>query len=234
VTTAPPTTSAQRAAARAAGLCYLVALPLAVFAELYAFGSLVARGDVAQTARNVAGHATLFRWGIASNLCVFALDVVLITSLYVVLERVHRPLALLAALWRLVETALLVATTVFDLGALRLVQSESVPGDAGRGLAAALAAHGDAYGVALVFAGLGTAVFCGLWFASRLMPRALAAFGVFAGLVLAGSMLALIVAPALHAVVTLPMYGGPIFVFELFAGLWLALRGLPAETAVAR
>jgi hypothetical protein len=51
---------------------------------------LVVSSDAAQTALNIVTHERLFRLGIASNLVAFALDVALITSLYVVLESVNR------------------------------------------------------------------------------------------------------------------------------------------------
>src|SRR5258707_1008208 len=57
----------------------------------------------------------------ASNLAAFALDIVLITALYVVLKPVNRNLALLAAFWGLIETAILVVALLSDLEALRLL-----------------------------------------------------------------------------------------------------------------
>jgi len=89
----------QRNAARVVGLSYLLALPPAIFAEFYVRGQLIVSGDVAQTARNIMAHERLFRLGTASNLSVFAIDVVLIMALYVVLMPINRSLALLATGW---------------------------------------------------------------------------------------------------------------------------------------
>ena len=66
----------QRKAATVVGFSYLFALPPAIFAEFYVRGHLVAFGNVAQTAQNIMTHERLFRLGIASNLTVFAVDVV--------------------------------------------------------------------------------------------------------------------------------------------------------------
>ena len=76
----------QARAARVVGFTYLAALPLAVFAEFYVSGKLIAENSAAATAANIIAHERLFRLGIASNLLVFSMDVVLITALYVVLE----------------------------------------------------------------------------------------------------------------------------------------------------
>ena len=71
----------QRKAATVAGFSYLFALPPAIFAEFYLRTQLIAFDNVAQTARNIMAHERLFRLGTASNLTVFAVDVVLIVAL---------------------------------------------------------------------------------------------------------------------------------------------------------
>src|SRR5881392_1735581 len=85
----------QRKAARVVGLSYLFALAPAILAEFYVRTRLIAFDNAAQTAQNIMAHEPLFRLGTASNLTVFALDVVLIIALYVVLVPVNRRLALL-------------------------------------------------------------------------------------------------------------------------------------------
>lgn len=85
----------QRRWARIVGFSYVFALIPAIFAEFYVSGRLVS-DDAIATAQNIVAHERLFRLGIASNLLVFATDVLLVTALYVVLERVNRRLALLA------------------------------------------------------------------------------------------------------------------------------------------
>lgn len=225
-------TSSQRTASRVAGFSYLLALPPALFAELYVSGQLMLVNDAAGTARQIVDNERLFRLGVASNLFVFALDVVLITALYVVLKPVSPPLALLAAFWRVIETTILVVATLADLGTLRVLGGsqylQAFEPDRLYALAAlSIGAHGAAYNVGLVFAGLGTTLFCYLWLRSRLMPRLLAAWGILAGIVLSACAFGFIVAPELRGIVSLVYYGGPIFLFELAAGLWLLVKGLP-------
>lgn len=221
----------QRKAARVVGFTYLFALVPAIFAEFYVPGQLIVYDNAAETARNIMAHERLFRLGIASNLIVFAVDAVLITALYVVLERVHRSLALLAAFFRLIETMILVGVALRDFEVLRILSGADYlrvfEADRLQALARlSIAAHSDAYNVGLLFFGLGSPVFCYLWFKSGYVPRALAALGLFASVLVGASTFAFIIFPELKQIVTIGYYGGPIFVFELTMGFWLLLRGL--------
>jgi hypothetical protein len=218
-------------AAKVVGLVYLLALVPAIFAEFYVSPQLIVHADVAQTALNIMAHERLFRLGIASNLTVFALDIVLIAALYVVLEKVHRSLALLAAFWGLIETATLVIVTLKDLDVLAILSGADYLKVFGADRLQALArlsigAHGDVYNVGLVFAGLRSTVFCYLWFKSGFIPRVLAAWGVLASFLMGACAFSFIILPELAKVVPVEIYGGPIFVFELTMGFWLLLKRL--------
>src|SRR6476661_9065554 len=138
----------QRRWARVVGFSYRFALAPAVFAEFYVSGRIVSDNAIV-TARNIIAHERLFRLGIASNLMVFATDVVLVTALYVVLERVNRRLALLATFFRLIETTILIVAVLNDFYVLRLLTSASalttVSPDLLAGLArVSMGAHGSA------------------------------------------------------------------------------------------
>lgn len=229
----------QRKAAKVVGFAYLFALPPAIFAEFYVRGQLIASDDAAQTAQNILTHERLFRLGTASNLTVFALDVVLIMALYAVLMPVGRSLALLATGWGLVETAILVVVTLSDFDVLRILGGASYLQAFETNQLQALArlsigAHGSVYNVGLVLAGLRSTAFCFLWLKSRLIPRALAAWGVFASLLMGACAFSFIIFPELAQVVPVEIYGAPIFLFELTIGFWLLLRGLrPPEKRAA-
>jgi hypothetical protein len=228
----------QRKAARVAGLSYLLALPPAIFAEFYVRTQLIVSNNAAQTAQNIIAHERLFRLGTASNLAVFAIDVVLIIALYVVLMPVNRSLALLATGWGLIETATLVVVTLGDFDVLRILSGadylHAFEANQLQALARlSIGAHGAVYNVGLVLAGLRSTSFSYLWFKSRFIPRPLAAWGMIASFLMGASAFVFIIVPELEKVVGVEIYGGPIFFFELTMGFWLLLRGLPPSGAAA-
>jgi Domain of unknown function (DUF4386) len=221
----------QRTAARVVGAAYLVALVPAVFAEFYVRGQLVVAGNAAQTALNILAHERLFRLGIASNLAVSAIDIALITALYLVLNPINKSLALLALGWGLLETAILVVATLSDFNVLRILSGAEYLNvfelDRLQTLARlSVGTHADVYNVGLVFAGLRSTTFCYLWFKSGFIPRPLAGFGVVASLLMGVCAYSFIIFPQLAAIVPVGIYGGPIFLFELTMGVWLVFKGL--------
>ncbi len=221
----------QRKAARVVGFTYLFALVPSIFAEFYVRAQLIVYNNAAETARNIVAHERLFRLGIASNLIVFAVDVVLITALYVVLKPVNRNLALVAAFWRLIETTILVVVTLNDFEVLRLLSGADYlrvfETDRLQALARlSIGAHGAGYNVGLLFFGFGSPVFCYLWFKSGYIPKALAAWGVLASLWVGVCAFAFIIFPDFAKIVTIEYYGGPIFFFELTMGVRLLFKGL--------
>src|SRR6266567_1869023 len=201
----------QRRAATVVGFSDLFALPPAIFAEFYVRTQLIAFDNAAQTAQNIMAHERLFRLGTASNLTVFAVDVVLIIALYVVV-------------------------TLSDFEVLRILSGADYLHAFEANQLQALArlsvgAHGAAYNVGLVLAGLRSTAFCYLWFKSRFIPRALAAWGMVASFLMGACAFSFIILPELPKVVPIEIYGAPIFFFELTMGFWLLLRGLPPSGA---
>ena len=113
-------TPEQRSAARIVGFLYVIQMAVAVFGESFVRGRLIV-ADAAKTAENIVASERLFRLSIAGDLFVYAGVLVLTWGLYVVLRPVNRNLALLAAFFRLVETAVLCAATVSSLVMIKLL-----------------------------------------------------------------------------------------------------------------
>jgi hypothetical protein len=225
------TDAIQRKWARVVGFSYVFALLPSIFSEFYVSGRLMVSDNAIATAQNIIAHERLFRLGIASNLLVFAADVLLVTALYVVLERVNRRLALLAVFFRLIETTILFVAVLNDFDVLRLLSGASYLTTINPDQLAALArvsigAHTSAYGVALLLFGFGSPVFCYLWLRSGYIPKPLAVWGLLASVWIGICSFAFIVFPELRQVISIGYYGGPIFLFELTIGLWLLIRGV--------
>jgi hypothetical protein len=93
--------------ARLAGLLYLVITVAATIAHFYVPGELIVPGDAATTAHNIMAAESLFRLGgIGGELVVLLSEVVLSIILYVLLKPVSKTLSLIAAVSRLIMTAI--------------------------------------------------------------------------------------------------------------------------------
>lgn len=224
-----PSAPLQSKAARLAGLLFLIAMATGLFAEFYVRfpSTLVVSGDALKTANNINAHELLFRIGIANNLFTFAIDVVLIWTLYLLLKPVNKSLALLAVFFRLIETTLACfaiinsyvamqfvndySTKLFDLNQIQL-------------LSLLHSIYALTFVIVAVFLGLGSTTFNYLFYKSGYIPKILAGWGIFASLLLLTSQFAIIVFPAVENKI-IPACYGPIALDEIALGLWLLFKG---------
>jgi hypothetical protein len=209
--------------ARLAGFLYLLTNLTSIMAFVARAG-LMAGNDVARSSA-IAASETQFRIGIATELLTVACVLALVVSLYRVLEPFGRGAALLAVSWRLTENLVLTMVTFCEFGMLAVAK------DGGGQLASALLpVYGEGFQVGFLFLGLGSTVFSCLWWRSRLIPRSLAGFGIFASSFMAIVSLGIIIWPGLLGVLTMA-YMAPMGLFEIGLGLWLLVRGirLPAQ-----
>jgi hypothetical protein len=219
----------QRTAARVAGFAYLFTMATVSFAFLGIQARLIVAGNAAETARNIMAHERLFRINIACDVIYSAGVVVLLTALYVILKPVNRSLALLAASWRLVYALLWVLTALNLLDVLRLLSGADYLRvfEADRLQALARLYLGTpAYGVGLPFYGLASAVCSYLWFKSRYIPRALAAWGGISSVWCVMCAFAFIIFPDFAKTVNPWWFDSPMASFEMATGFWLLFKGI--------
>ena len=224
----------QRTAAKVVGFVYLIAMATSMFAELYARGPLIVRGDAVQTAINIAASERLFRISTVIHLITFASDAMVGVALYVILKRINRGLALLAAAWRLADCAILAVIMLSDFAVLRLLSGADYLRAFDTPQLQALArlcisVQAAGFQIGFVFIGLGSSVFSYLWLKSRYIPPAFAVWGIFASLMLALGTLAIMVFPSLGVVGL--TYMAPMFFYEVGLGLWLLIKGLREPAA---
>ncbi|MDQ0878696.1 hypothetical protein QFZ77_007355 [Paenibacillus sp. V4I3] len=91
---------------RVAGLGLLLMAILAMFSNFSVIERLIIPDDAATTANNIIANEMLFRSGFISFVIVLILDVLVAWVLYVLLKPVNKNLAMLAACFRLVYTAI--------------------------------------------------------------------------------------------------------------------------------
>lgn len=219
---------AQQAYARIAGAAYLVTMLLGIFSVNFVAARLVVPGNIAATSRNIAEHEVLFRIGLASEILLYVLVVLLAWALFAVLETVHRNLALLALFWRLGEAIIGGSVAVLSgLVPLLLIKHGMGPDAAGiQALAGVLLdVRGAGLDVVLIFIGFGGTIFCYLFYKSRYVPRVLAAWGILTYVSMLIISLISVLSPDLPESVKLGFYA-PGGLFELLFGLWLLVKGV--------
>lgn len=190
--------------------------------------SNIVSDDDAATAERILANELSFRIGVLSEVIIFVLVVLLSVSLYIVLKTVDRHLAQLALLWRLGEAIIGGGVTVVgSLVPLLLLHREAAfEAEQLQGLVGVFLDVREAgLDVVLVFMGMGGVLFCYLFLRSRLIPRALAAWGVLAYLSMLVLGLASILWPDLPDAVRTALYvpGG---LCEVVLGLWLIVKGV--------
>jgi len=109
-----------RKACTTAGVGLLLMSVLSAFGYLVAVKGLVVPGDAARTAKNVAGHEAVFRFGILSLYLVAVLDVVVAWALYRTFRPVSEALSKLAAWLRVAYAGVFVVAISQLVGVLRL------------------------------------------------------------------------------------------------------------------
>ncbi len=142
--------------ARTGGIAYLIIIVAGALGELFIRNTLIVTGDAAASANNIAASPLLWRIGIAGDLFMHVCDVVVILALYTLLKPVNKNLALLAVLFNLIQTAVLVANKMNLLMPLFLSGSEDYlkafnPQQLQALTYISVKAHGYGFGVGLIF-----------------------------------------------------------------------------------
>jgi hypothetical protein len=229
----------QQTAAKVTAFAYLLTFATVVYVHYGILWRLIT-GNTAETARNILANERLFRIGLAGNL-VFCVGVfVLLTALYVVLKPVNKGVALLAAFWWLVWVFMWLVMTLNLFDALRLLHGgdplQAFGADQLQALASFYLHKGfDSYYIGLLFWGLASTACACLWFKSRYIPRALAAFGVVSSAFAVTCSFALFINPGFDKIVGLGWFDSPMGLFDIALSFWLLIKGLkPSGIAEAR
>lgn len=169
------TAAAPGQASTVAGISLALMAALGGWANFGALTPLIASGDAARTAANIAAAEPLFRAGIAAMIIVALLDIVVAIALLVVLEPVNRGLAVTAAALRAAYAAGLVVA-VSQLVTVPAVLDE--PSEVMR----AIEVYDATWQVSLILFAVHLLVVGWLGFRSGFMPRIFGVLLVVAGL----------------------------------------------------
>ena len=174
---------------------------------------------------SVAGPEELRRPAIAFQAIASAGTIALAWAFYELLKPAGHGLALMALLFRVAEAALFGVTAIFSL----LLLTKETPGLDQAALVLARSARFASSSVGEVYFCAGSAVFFYLLFRSRFIPRAIAALGFVATILILASALAQIGAPtfARHLAFSNPL----LLIAETVTGVWLLVVGAKSRPA---
>lgn len=227
--TAEEMTGSPRIYARAAGALYLLIIVCGIFAEVVVRSSLIVAGDAAATAGNLQASGLLFRAGFVADSIMLVSDVAIAVLFYVLLQPVSKPLALMAAAFRLIQAAVIGSSLLFYYSALLLLNgsgySASIEPQQLHALAMLLLdMHSHGYDLGLLFFGMSSLILGYLVVRSTYLP-AILGYGLMAAapVYLVGSLVRFL-CPEYLPVIT-PLYVVPLLA-ELAFCLWLLIRGV--------
>ncbi|MEP6514247.1 MAG: DUF4386 domain-containing protein [Parafilimonas sp.] len=157
-------------------------------------------------------------------------DVPLMLVFYVLLRPVNKNLALLAVLFNLIQTAVLVATKLNLFTALFLLGSADYlkafePHQLHALMYLSIKSDGYGFGIGLIFFGFECLVLGYLIFRSAYLPKTLGVLMQIAGLCYLTNSFALLLAPTFADMIS-PAILVPAFIGELSLCLWLLVKGV--------
>jgi len=186
---------------RIAGVLFLLSIVAGGFGEAYVPYKLIVSVDATATAKNINAFDSLFRLGFAIYLIEAVCDIALTLILYVLLRPVRKDLALLAAFFGLVSTALFAVAELFYFAASLILGGANYlktfsPDQLNTLALLSLKLYGYGGGIFMVFYGVASVLRGYLIFRSGYLPRVLGVLLVLAGLGFIAKNFALVLAPA--------------------------------------
>jgi len=219
--------------ARLAGFMFLW-LIITGLAGALTISHIVGSGTFAETAKRVVASEHLYRLALSSELVETLSAVLLAFALYVTLKPVDKLLAQIAMYWRLGESFIGGVGMILGFVRLRLYASPQSFGALGTGQSQALvdltrSAGFASYNISAIFFSIGSILFFYLFFKSRYIPSILAAFGVFASVVVTVMCFASLILPEYAATF---QYGwAPMAIAEVTTGFWLMFKAVNVRQA---
>ena len=229
MTSRPPNTSPQLYA-RIAGVLYLINIACGIFGEIFVRAHLVVAGDASATAHRIMASEFLFRCGIAGDLIMHITDVPMAVIFYVLLKPVSKDLSLLAALFGMLQTAILCANKLNLVTVLLLLSGSNYlkafdPNQPQALASLSLSLHEHGFGIGLVFFGVSCIVTGYPMLRSGYFPKVLGVMQAMAGISYLINSFAQLLFPSL-ANKMFPAIVLPAFIGELATCVWLIVKGI--------
>ncbi len=217
----------QKLYARVAGVSYIVTIMLGIFSVNFVASSIIVPDNNEATVNNILSNESLFHIGVASEILMYVLVILLAFSLYVVLKPINKNLAFLALLWRTGEAIIGAATIILSgLVPILLLRESSTfePEKLQTLVKILLDVRSSGLDIVLIFIGMGGTIFCYLFYKSGYIPKLLTLWGIVTYLIMLILSFTSILTP-ISDTVKLAFYA-PGGLFELFLGFWLLIKSV--------
>jgi len=217
-------------ATRVAGLSYILVILVGVFKVNFIEPAVMMAGDV-DLGSEILSNVLLFRIGIACEILMYLLVVILSIALYTIVKPIDKEFALSALFFRFGE-AIIGSISVILSGMIPLLILKNEPVfdkiQMHTLVESFLNVRMEGLNIVLIFIGLGGTIYCYLFYRSWIVPRILAAWGIFTYV----SMFILgflnILFPNRPDMIEIVLFnlGG---LFEVGFGFWLFFKGVNIE-----
>ena len=230
-----PTESSPQTYAKLAGVLLILTIISGGIGEAYIPATLIAANDPAGTADNFLAAEQMFRIGFACYLIEALCDITLALIFYVLLSPIHRNIALLAVLFRLVSTATFAFAMLFYFAAMVILKSNeymvSLNADQLNDLALlSLKIYGYGGGVFMLFHGTASILFGILMYRSTYIPKLIGALLALSGAAFVLRNFLLVLAPEYASSLLLL----PAFLAALVMAAWFSIKGIDLAKWEAR
>lgn len=226
--------NASAATFRWAGVLYLLVFVFGIFSELALRAPAIVSGDAEMTAANILGSSGSFYLSLAADLVMVLSDVALALLLFVIFRSVSKTLAMVAAGFRLTQSAIL-GVNLLNLfaGAVLVMHPVGLAGFTSEQTNALalffIELHGAGYDLGLFFFAIACLVLGWLIVKSGFAPKALGYVVAASGVVYFAGSGAVFFAQDVQEVISY-FYVIPMIAEAWFA-LWLLTRGLRGGVA---
>ena len=213
--------------ARIGGTLYLILIFMAMFAAIFVRDKIIVWGDAAATSKNIIDSQFLWRTGIVADLIMHVLDIPIMLIIYVILKPVNKNVALLALLFNLIQSAVLVANklnlvaALLPLGSAVYLRSLD-PNQIYAQVYLSIKLHNIGFGIGLIFFACTCLVNGYLIIRSGYLPKFIGVLMQVAGVCYVTNSFILLLAPKFSTVIIML----PCLVAELSFCLWLIVRGV--------
>lgn len=220
--------SSPRALARVTGALYLCIMVAAMFAEGFVRDRLIVSNDAAETVRRITEFEQLWRWGVVADVTTTFCDVAVAVLLFLLLKPGGERIALGAAVFRLVYSAMMAASAALLVGPLYLIKHAPAGTEMQTLVSYSISLHQTTFSIGLILFGAHL-IMVGLLIArSTFLPRLIGLALAIAGACYITNSILGLVAPDMASGL-FPWILLPGFLAEGALTLWLIIVGVNAE-----